>query len=666
MSVNLSEFVSGFLAEAADHLRSINANLLLVDAAIQKRTPNPRAVRELFRSLHTMKGLAGMVGVEPIVDLAHAMERVLREAEQHGGKMPGQAFEPLLEGTNAIAQRIDALAAGRPVAEAPKELLTALDGVDVSTSADTRSRLTLALEPSLKSKLNASDLEQLSSLSAGRSAYRLCFTPSATRAAEGMTITSVRERLAALAEIVKVVPVAAKELGGLNFVFLVVSDVAPATLAQVVGCPPEQVVPMAHEVPGPLPVATSVPDVIASEETHGSSAASVVRVDVRRVDAAMDGLGELLVTKFRLLRALETLRAAGADVRELNEVAEDLQRRLRDVRALVLGMRMISLSELLDRLPILVRGLQATTGKATQVRLEVGRFEVDKAVGERLWPVLVHLVRNAVDHGIEAEAGRIAAGKPPRGTILVSCVKSSNSRLELTIEDDGCGVDAVQVAQRAGLPVPNDDEALLDLIARPGLSTRATADATSGRGMGLDIARRIVVDELGGAMRLRSTPGTGTCFVLDVPITVAVVDAFRCQSASDAFLVPVSSVEEFVDVEPGDLVGTPVINQAGVSAALLSRRGRAMPFVELSRLLGGKETQATSRKAIIVRRNEQYFAFGVDRLLDQHEVIIRRLADPLVDVEGVSGAADLGDGRPTLLLDLVALSRSCGQAERAA
>lgn len=662
MSVNLSEFVSGFLAEAADHLRSINANLLLVDVAIQKQVPNPRAVREVFRSLHTMKGLAGMVGVEPIVDLAHAMERVLREAEQHRGPMPAHAFEPLLEGTNAIAQRIDTLAAGGTVAAAPKGLLSVLDGLDVSTGADTRTRATVALEPSLKSKLNASELEQLSSLSAEGCAYQLCFTPSAKRAGEGMTITSVRERLASLAEIVKVVPVAAKELGGLDFVFLVVSDAAPAALADVVGCSPAQVVALADEPPVP----PSVPSVMASEETHGSSAASVVRVDVRRVDAAMDGLGELSVTKFRLLRSLETLRAAGADVRELSEVAEDLQRRLRDVRALVLGMRMISLSELLDRLPILVRGLQATTRKATQVILEVGRFEVDKAVGERLWPVLVHLVRNAVDHGIETEAGRIAAGKPARGTILVSCVKSSNSRLELTIEDDGAGVDAVHVAQRAGLPVPNDDEALLDLIARPGLSTRATADATSGRGMGLDIARRIVVDELGGAMRLRSTLGASTCFVLEVPITVAVVDAFHCQSASDAFLVPVASVEEFVDVEPGDLVGTPVINQAGVSAALLSRRGRAMPFVELSRLLGGKEARPTSRKAIIVRRNEQYFAFGVDRLLDQHEVIIRRLADPLVDVEGVSGAADLGDGRPTLLLDLVALSRSCGQSERAA
>jgi two-component system chemotaxis sensor kinase CheA len=178
--------------------------------------------------------------------------------------------------------------------------------------------------------------------------------------------------------------------------------------------------------------------------------------------------------------------------------------------------------------------------------------------------------------------------------------------------------------------------------------------------------------------------------VLEVPITVAVVEAFRCQSAQQSFLIPVASVEEFVDVDPADLVAAPVVGElTAARAALLSRRGRAMPFVELSALLGGQSPVAQSpvaqspaaqlpddpplagkaafsKKAIIVRRNEQYFAFGVDRLLDHQEVIIRRLADPLVDVVGVSGSADLGDGHPTLLLDLIALSRMHGGAERAA
>ena len=151
-----------------------------------------------------------------------------------------------------------------------------------------------------------------------------------------------------------------------------------------------------------------------------------------------------------------------------------------------------------------------------------------------------------------------------------------------------------------------------------------------------------------------------------MPVTVAVVDAFRLESAQQCFLVPVASVEEFVDVDESEVVRGPVVGRASTNAAMLSTHGKTMPLIELSSLVGGARSSAPSKKAIIVRRNEQWFAFGVDRLLGQHEVIVRRLSDPLVDVTGVSGAADLGDGQPTLLLDLLAFTRSYGAAEHAA
>jgi two-component system chemotaxis sensor kinase CheA len=183
--------------------------------------------------------------------------------------------------------------------------------------------------------------------------------------------------------------------------------------------------------------------------------------------------------------------------------------------------------------------------------------------------------------------------------------------------------------------------------------------------MGLDIARRIVVTELGGELSLRTKPGLGTTFTLRVPVTVAVVDTFRFESAKQAFLVPVASVEEFVEVEPADVVLGPFAETRTDPVALFTNRGRTMPFVDLASLIGSPAAKR-GRKAIIVKRNEQLFAFGVDRLVDHHEVIVRRLVDPLVDVRGVTGAADLGDGRPTLLLDLIALTRFSNEAERAA
>jgi two-component system chemotaxis sensor kinase CheA len=661
VSIDLSEFLSGFLAEAADHLRSINANLLLVDTAIATGTPNPRAVRELFRSLHTMKGLAGMVRVESIVDIAHSMERLLRDAEQNGGELPQEAFDPLLQGTQHIAQRVSALATGKATADAPRELLNTLDTLQVVGVTAERPGL-LPLQPQLLSKLNQAEIRELSQPSGERRAFQLMFAPSTDRATRGVTISTVREHLAKLAEIVKVVPMAAAP-NGLSFVFLIVSSASPVELASVVECDPEQVTELSQ--PRVTPARSSPADTANELENEPPPAVDVLRVDVRKVDAAMDGVGELLVAKFRLSRAVAALGAKGVDVRELVEAVHDTHRRIRDVRGLVLGLRMISLSELLDRLPILVRGLRATTGKSARVQLEVGRFEVDKAVGERLWPALVHLVRNAVDHGLETAAERESSGKPLQGTILVSCARTSSGRVELRIEDDGIGVDATRVAQRAGAAVPANPGELLDLMTRPGLSTRTAATATSGRGMGLDIVRRIVVDELGGELRLATTPGRGTVFFIEVPITVAVVDAFHCSCATSNFLIPVSNVEEFVDVDAGSVVRGPRAEAVTAQAGMFSRRGRTMPFIELSELTGGAVTQQ-SAKAIIVRRNEQFFAFGVDKLQGRHEVIVRPLNDPLVDVVGISGAADLGDGKPTLLLDLVALSRVHDEAERAA
>jgi two-component system, chemotaxis family, sensor kinase CheA len=666
VSVDLSEFVSGFLAEAADHLRLINANLLLADAAARQRTTNPRAVRELFRSLHTMKGLAGMVGVEPIVDIAHAMERILRDAEQHGGRLSAQAIERLLQGNAAIAQSVNLLGMGKKPPEAAAELLELLDSVDAFGGVAPVSTRVLKLDAAVLSKLNSSEVEQLTGVSEPRRALRLIFRPSPELAASGITITAVREGLSRVAELVKVIPVTATEDGALYFLLLIVSEAPVEEIAVAAQCRIEDVSTIATEAVSPPSLAGDSAIVPIEPDGDDANSANMLRVDVRRVDAAMDGLGELLITRLRLTRAVAALRQRGVEVRELAEVAEDAERKLRDVRALVLGLRMISLSDLLDRLPILVRGLQTTTGKTARIRLDVGRFEVDKGVGERLWPVLVHLVRNAIDHGLESEAERVRLGKPNPGTIQVSCRRSHDSRLEITIEDDGSGVDAKRVAERAGRPLPANDEELLDLIARPGLSTRDTATATSGRGMGIEIVRRSVVNELGGALTLKSTPGVGTRFTLEVPVTVAVVDAFRLESAQQYFLVPVASVEEFVDVDESEVVRGPVVGRAVTNAAMLSKRGKTMPLIELSSLVGGDRSSAPSKKAVIVRRNEQWFAFGVDRLLGHHEVIVRRISDPLVDVSGVSGAADLGDGQPTLLLDLLAFTRSYGAAEHAA
>lgn len=658
--VDLREFLSGFLAEAGEHLRAIRANLVLVDDALRKGEGAPRPVRELFRSLHTIKGLAGMVDVPPIVDVAHAMESVLRTAERAGGRLPSAAFAPLVEGTEAIALRVRALAEGAPVPTAPESLLERLARLEAGAAIPS-TRTVAVLDPALDSKLTAGEREQVAAAAAaGRGIVEISFAPSKERAASGLTITTVRSRLTELGEIVKVVPVSAATAdggSGMRFVLVVVTSRSPAELAAATGLEPGDVHPVEIAAPPATPLAEEPFD-------HDTSGPAVVRVPVERVDETVDGLSALLVTRMRLGREIDALAAAGADVRELRRITHDLARQLGEMRRAVVGLRMLAVAELLQPLPLLVRGLRATTGKDVELVVDVGRVEVDKAVAERLWPAVVHLVRNAVDHGIEPADERRAAGKRERGTITVRSAQLGSGRLELSIEDDGRGVDRARVAARAGRPEPRTESELLDLLTAPGFSTRDRADATSGRGMGLDIVRR-AVEELGGELALDTGPAGGTRFTVRAPVTVAVIDAVAFGCDAQVFLVPVASVEELIEVAPGDPVTGPAPRGAG-RTAILPVRGAAVPYVDLGAALGLRPTGTTPPRAILVRREGRLFGFGVDRLLGHHAVVVRPLRDPLVSVPGVSGATDLGDGRPTLILDLPALAPSATREERAA
>lgn len=653
--LDLSEFISGFLAEADEHLRSANKNLLVFEAASRKGETNARAVRELFRNLHTIKGLAAMVGVEPIVDVAHGMESVLRSADRAGGLLGAHAVEPLLAGIRAIEQRVAALAKGAPIAAAPAALLSQLERLEASPGTAPRAQTPLALPADIAARLTQGEREQLAKPGDGKRAVRIDFSPSAALSASGVTITTVRETVSARGEIVRVLPISVPATegaaAGITFALFIVTAASDEEIAAAAHAGVDRVLPLfAPEKPEP-----SLEDPVDEESGRRPG---VIRVDVTRLDEAMDCLSTLVVTRFRMMHAVAELANRGVDVRSLKLIVDENGRQLRDARSAIVGLRMVAVSEVLERIPLLVRGLRQTTGKTVRVQIDGdARAEIDKSVGERIFPAIVHLIRNAIDHGIEAPAARVAAGKPAEGALSIQYNARTNSRVELRISDDGRGIDREKVAARAGAPVPTTDADLLALITRPGLSTREETTTTSGRGFGMDIVKRIVVDELGGELHVETTPGRGSVFTIRIPLTVSILDAFTFSCGAQSFVAPVSMVEEIVEVEAGTLTDVPEMTPGRSRATLLRRRGESVPFYELDRLFGGVNGSA-SRKALIVRREGAPFAFGVERMLGQQEVVVRPLLDPLTRVPGISGSTDLGNGRPTLVLDLLALSAS--------
>ncbi|NTX11128.1 chemotaxis protein CheW [Myxococcus sp. CA051A] len=677
-SVDLADFLPAYLAEVEELLDSAHRQLMAVEASARRGAAHPKSVRELFRALHTIKGLSAMVDVEPIVSISHWMETSLRQADQAGGRLPESSVEPLMEGLRAVEQRMRQLAAGKDASPVPPGLLERLEALGVSSpvvaSTARPSALLLDETLALAPRLTPTEREQLTSGAGHRRPVRVDFIPGAERAARGITINSVRERLAALGELVKVVPVAGPAPGGgsLTFVLLLSTDASDAVLKEAAGGEPAQVRALST---APAPSAVDGPSVperepeLEEEPEEGRRSSGTLRVEVSRLDEALERLAALVVNRSRLQRAVVDLTAVGAPTRELRAILQENGRQLRDMRAAILRLRMVRVGDVLERLPLLVRGLRRTTGKAVRLELEVGDAELDKAVADRMLPALVHLVRNAVDHALESPEERRAAGKPPEGRVRLGCHANSSGWVDITVADDGRGVDAEGVARRAGVPVPRGPDDLLELLCRPGFSTREEVTSTSGRGMGMDIVRRIVVDQLGGELRLETRVGEGTTFHLRVPLTITLLDAIIFECAGLRYAVAVGSVEELIEVEAAR-----VVRPAGAhGVALVERRGQAVTLVSLARLLGSVSTQAvdvTPPRGLVVRQRGELVAFGVDRLLGQQEIVLRPLEDPLVRVPGVAGATDLGDGQPTLVLDLNALGAarrpgSGGREERA-
>jgi two-component system, chemotaxis family, sensor kinase CheA len=660
--VDLREFISGFIVESDELVAAANAALLEIEAANLEGSSRPRAVRELFRTLHTIKGLAGMIGVEPIVELAHALESLVRTADRAGGVLVRAAVDASLRGVAAIAERVRAVAGGRTPAMVPGELMDEIAAAVAGGASEVAVPSPSA--PAWDVRLGPGDRQQLAAgQRAGRRAWMVSFVPSEDNAGRGITVASVRARLAELGEVVKVLPrTTPGQASSIAFDIFLTSDASAEVLASAAVTTTDQLVelgeaggPGAASGPGDgRPVVSADPgEPDPVDEGNGVLGRAVVRVELARLDELQDQLSRLIVSRFRLEREIAALAEHGHDVRRLREIAELQGRQLRDLRRAILRARMVRVAEVLEPLSLLVRSLSRSAQKDVRLELDARDAELDKAVADRLLPALVHLVRNAVDHAIEPAEQRVASGKPGVGVVKVSCLDVGGNRLELVVQDDGRGIDRQAVAQRAQRSV-DDDAALLDVLTSPGFSTRNVVTRTSGRGLGMDIVRRIATGDLGGELMMSTTPGAGTAFTLRVPLTIAVVEVFSFACGPQTFVVPVSSIDEIFELRMDQEVMPPATPGARSPVRLVERRGQAIPLRSLGTLLaidGGDG----ARKAIVIRRHGEPIGFTVDRMLGRHEVVVRPVDDVLVKVPGITGSTDLGDGRPTLVLDLHAL-----------
>jgi two-component system, chemotaxis family, sensor kinase CheA len=656
-----AQFLDDYFAECDEHLTLVRRHLLALEEQAARSGVELSLLDELFRSFHTLKGISGMVGLGEAEQLAHHMESYLRALRQGEARLGEEGVEALMAGAVMLEQVITAR---RREEAAPRidDTVARLQAVANETTTEPAVTDVNGEEPEGDAHGRGSNVKART--------WRFEFVPTPALSERGVNVNSVRARLQGVGEILQATP-HVRGQGGIVFEFVVKTDADESvfegwsddnlTYAAVEENAPTQTRPTARKelADETEEVSESPAAFLASPGGSMRAPSNVVRVELTRLDDLMRLIGELVTSRARMEEGLKQLRGSvpAAEWRSLQETNMAMARQLRDLREGVMRVRMVQVGEIFERMKFVVRDLARESGKEIKLELQGRETEIDKFLVERMMDPLLHLVRNAVSHGLETVAERVAAGKSPEGRLNLRAATAGDNVL-IEIADDGRGVDAERVLARArerGLvegDVRLDDELLLQLICTPGFSTRDEADRASGRGVGMDVVGAAVA-ELGGALTLSTEKGRGTRFTVELPLTLAVADALIASVGGQRFAFPQSAVREIIEVEPSAV-------KALENNEIVSYRGGVLPLLRLARLFDLDEMTDEPFHVFVIGSGAHAVGLAVERVIGQREIVVRGLNDPLVKVSGVAGATDLGDGRVVLILDVAALRQTAG------
>jgi two-component system, chemotaxis family, sensor kinase CheA len=636
--MDTSQYIQMFLAECREHLQQLN----LAVVRVEERPDDSATVDEIFRIAHSLKGMSATMGFQGMAALTHEMEDVFELLRKRTDGLSRDAVDVLLECLDALSAAIDAIEADGAEQVDPAPLVERLRGLvrertpdqDVARrggeattgTPDPVSGAMAAGQAVLHARARLDD----ETLMPAVRAYMVL----AAAADLGTIVASAPETEDVEAfdgRIIDVWVAAEVETDALQAALAAVPDVASV------------------EVQDDRATEEAAPKLAAVANLDYSRTTSTVRVDAERLDQLMHLMGELVVQRTRV----EAL-SADAEVPGLNHAMQDLTRCSQALQAIVMQVRMIPVEAVFLRLPRLVRDLSAKLGKQVELELVGQDTELDRTVVDALGDPLVHLVRNALDHGFEAPAERKAAGKPAAGALRISA-RHSGGNVVISVADDGRGVDAAAVAATAvrhGLLTADQAEGLdparaIDLLFAPGFSTREAANDVSGRGVGMD-AVRAKVREVGGEVWMTSEPGQGTVAQIRLPLTLAIMPALLVRAGGRTYGIALDRIDRSVM-----LAEHPVRSAAGQRMLVVGEA--VMPLYDAATALGHPADE-DCEFAVIVHGHDRSVALAVRELIGQHELVTRPLPPDVAELAPLSGAAVLPDGDIALLVDCDALT----------
>lgn len=648
--MDLARYAELFRTEVREHLAGMDGALLALADGRQEG-----AVDELFRATHTIKGMAGAMGYSSVEQMSHATETLLAAVRETRAPADATLIALLYEATDALAQHVDDAVDGHdtrvvslPLLERLASVADSLDGGRESRTTGTwrvpieelQAELHRDVQGGLEAEFDAAQTaeETPGTLAGERTAgARLVVVTLAPDAPlKSVRAQIVLARLEQLGAVQGTEPTVQTLTDAFDGVFTVAitsthSDRELEAAARSAG----DVQRVSVRAPA---VRRAVRDVLRH-----------VRIDLKRIDALLDLVGELVISRDRLLSVAD----ATGD-RQVIATAQDMSRLVSALQDEILQARMVPVGQVFDRFPRLVRDVARDLGKEIVFTMEGRDITLDRSMLDAIGDPIVHLLRNAIDHGFESAEERVAAGKTESGKLVLRAVRD-RAAIVIAVEDDGRGIDRDRILAKAiaegradhTLTSLSDDD-LVKVLAQPGFSTAASVTSVSGRGVGIDVVASRV-RALGGALDIETTPGEGTTFLMRLPLTLAIVRALLVQVGERTYAVPTAHVVEaveFDDVDRQTIEGREAVNV----------RGELFPLVRLRLLFGDGPGDDAGAQLIVVDAGGQRVACKVDALVGQQDIVVKQFDAVRGATAHFSGATILGDGSPALIVDVGSLA----------
>ncbi|MCM3715137.1 chemotaxis protein CheA [Halalkalibacter oceani] len=680
-----SEYLDVFLDESQEHLQAINDNLLKLEQA----PDDISIVGEVFRSAHTLKGMAATMGFEDLAHLTHNMENVLDLIRNHKLQATSEVLDVVFAAVDDLEAMVTDIAGGGTGTHDVSEVVAQLERIEkgepsIAATAEApvkEEKQEVAGEEALSETYDEFERTVLQqSYEQGYTTYQVKVTLDENAMLKAARVFMVFEVLEQIGEIIKSSPPAEEleeEKFDQDFLVTVITKIEGEEIkkrilkvSEITNVHVQQVdqnkLKLSHEEekpasPAPTP-AQAAKSAQASKPAAKEAASSqpkkaapehnkTIRVNIERLDVLMNLFEELVIDRGRLEQIASELKN-----NELNETVERMSRISGDLQEIILNMRMMPVEQVFNRFPRMVRSLSKDLNKKVNLEIIGAETELDRTIIDEIGDPLVHLLRNSIDHGIETPDKRRQLGKPEEGTVRLKAYHSGNN-VYIEIEDDGAGIDREKVLNKAltnGVVSEEDADKLTDqqvfgLLFASGFSTAETITDVSGRGVGLDVVRN-TFESLGGVVTVNSELGKGSVFSIQLPLTLSIIDVMLVELQDEKYAIPLSSIVE-----------TAIVNKQDVYSAhnqkVIDFRGKVVPLVFLKDIfqVPGEQTDDEFYSLVIVHKGEKVAGLVVDSLIGQHDIVLKSLGNYLKDVFAISGATILGNGQVALIVDSNAL-----------